>query len=91
MTQKYLFVEIYPMKEYKLFFDCLQLKKFFTLSSKIERKPISPVSIIKVLIMKNLKAIPTLTELSRELRENFSLALLCGFQPGSPVPSKARF
>jgi hypothetical protein len=41
--------------------------------------------------MKNLKAIPTLTELSRELKENPSLALLFGFQPGSPIPSKERF
>jgi len=91
MSHKYLFVEMYPMKEYESFFDCLQLEKFFIMPSRIGRKPISPVSIIKALIMKNLKAIPTLTELSRELKENPSLALLCGFQPGSPIPSKERF
>ena len=66
MSHKYLFVEMYPMKEYETFFDCLQLEKFFIMPSRIGRKPISPVSIIKALIMKNLKAIPTLTELSRE-------------------------
>lgn len=91
MSQKYLFVEMYPMKEYEIFFNCLELEKFFTSPSNIGRKPISPVSIVKSLIIKNLKGIPTLTELSRELRENPSLALVCDFQPGIPVPSKQRF
>jgi len=91
MAHKYLFVEMYPMEEYETFFSCMELEKFFIPPSKTGRKPVSPVRIVKALIMKNLKTIPTLTELSRELRENPSLALLCGFQPGQPIPSKERF
>ena len=54
MSQKYLFVEMYPMKEYDIFFNCLELEKFFTSPSNIGRKPISPVSIVKSLIIKYL-------------------------------------
>ncbi|HCG76803.1 MAG: DDE transposase [bacterium (Candidatus Ratteibacteria) CG_4_10_14_3_um_filter_41_18] len=96
MSQKYLFslenlIDVNPLKEYHKFFSNLELDRFFKAASSVGRKPVSPINLIKALIFKNLKGIPSLAELVRELEENPSLAIFCGFEPGSAIPPRERF
>jgi hypothetical protein len=55
------------------------------------RKPVSRQGLLRALIFKDLKGIPSLTELVAELKDNPSAAIRCGFNILRPLPSVERF
>lgn len=59
--------------------------------SIIGRPPLSPPSLLRALIYKNIRCFPSLTELVIELRENSSIAQRCGFDLRFNLPSVERF
>ena len=82
--------------------DVNPLENFRTLFSNLDashldshpptgRKPFPRESLLRSIIFKNLKAIPTLTELVTELKDNPSAAIRCGFNILRPLPSIERF
>lgn len=95
MTQNILFsihdcLDVKPLQNYRLLFE--HLKPFqLTHTKPTGRKPIQREAILKALIFKSLKSIATLTELVRELCDNPSAALCCGFDIRKPIPSVERF
>ena len=95
MKQRMLFsiqdyLDIKPLHNYELLFE--QLTPFrLTHTKATGRKPIRRETLLNALIFKNLRSIPTLSELIRDLRDNPSAAHCCGFNLGEPIPSVERF
>jgi len=77
------------LKKFELFFDTLNLRTPQKPISK-GRRPTDKMSIIRALIFRNLRGLPTLTDLVVELLERPSLAHILGFDPGL-VPPVERF
>lgn len=76
--------DINPLKKYQVLFSNLD-------SSPLEnnnqhsagRPPVSKSALLKTLIYKNLKPLPTLYDLSVDLIDNPSIALKCGLETGT--------
>lgn len=83
-------LDIHPLENFRILFNNLNdnhLNKPYSTG----RKPFDRKAILRAIIFKNLKSIPTLSELSTALRENPSAALRCGFDITKPTPSVERF
>jgi len=82
--------DIHPLENFRILFNYLNdnhLNKVYTTGRKhFDRK-----AILRALIFKNLKSIPTLSELRSALTDNPSAALRCGFDFTKPTPSVERF
>lgn len=84
------FLDIKPLTNFRLLFENIRDIQL-THYKQTGRKPILREAILNALIFKNLKSIPTLTELHRSLLDNPSAALCCGFDLHDPIPSVERF
>ena len=83
-------LDIHPLHNFKLLFRNLtasHLDHHYTTG----RKPFSGESMLRAIIFKNLKGIPTLSDLKTMLDDNPSAALRCGFNILQPLPSVERF
>ena len=83
-------LDIHPLKNFRFLFLNLHdhhLNKDYTTG----RKPFNRQALLRAIIFKNLKSIPTLSELSSALCDNPSAALRCGFDITKPTPSVERF
>lgn len=83
-------LDIHPLENFRVLFNSLNdrhLNKKYTTG----RKPFNRQAILRSFIFKNLKSIPTLTELFYTLRDNPSAAIRCGFDITKPIPSIERF
>lgn len=94
MEQRLLFslenyLDINPLHNYQLLFNNLPAIPITHLKST-GRKPIPREAILKGLIFRNLKSIPSLTELNKEFLDNPSAALRCGFNLNN-IPTVERF
>ena len=83
-------LDVNPLKNFKILFSNLDASHLDSHPST-GRKPFSRQSFLRAIIFKNLKGIPTLTELVNELRDNPSAAIRCGFNILKPLPSVERF
>lgn len=95
MKQKLLFsienyLDLKPLRNFHLLFDNLEHIQI-TQFQKTGRKPILREALLNALIFKNLKSIVSLTELKRELIDNPSALICCGFDIRKPIPSVERF
>ena len=77
------------MRKLETFFDTLNLQGIERPRSR-SRRPTDEISILRTLIFKNLRGLPTLTDLVTELLERPSLAYILGFEPGI-IPPVERF
>lgn len=74
------------IKKFEFLFSLLRFPKK---SSKPKRRPPHPkYALLNALIYKNLRSVPTLLELSREIRNYPQIAQICGF---NSFPSAERF
>jgi len=81
--------DIPPRVQYKKLFS--HLLSIHEDQSKRGKPPFSKDSLLRALIYKNLRSIPTLTELSFELGNNPAVAKILGFDPLKKSPPKERF
>jgi hypothetical protein len=84
------YLDVKPLQNFHLLFDNLK-HCHLTYIKHTGRKPVQREAILNGLVFKNLKSIATLTELVRELRDNPSAALCCGFDIRKRLPSVERF
>lgn len=84
------FLDVNPLENFKILFSYLDASHLDSYPST-GRKPFSRQSLLRAMIFKNLKGIPTLTELVTELKDNPSAAIRCGFNILKPLPSVERF
>jgi hypothetical protein len=79
-----------PLKKYQRFFALLDLA---ALEPRVGlgRKPISHAALTRALIFKNLRSLPTLSDLTAELYERPRLAVLLGFAPRNTMIPVERF
>jgi hypothetical protein len=84
MPQSFLFPPetLFPesLNKYQQLFALLDLSSLET-ATEVGRNPISHAALVRALIYKNLRSLPTLSELTVELNERPSLAVLLGFTP----------
>jgi len=83
-------LDIHPLQNIKMLFRNLKashLDQNYTTG----RKPFSGESLLRTIIFKNLKGIPTLSELKTTFEDNPSAAICCGFNILKPLPSVERF
>jgi hypothetical protein len=83
-------LDIHPLENFRLLFDNLSdqhLNKEYSTG----RTPFDRKAIFRSIILKNLKGIPTLSELCYTLKDNPSAAIRCGFDIRKPLPSIQRF
>jgi hypothetical protein len=83
-------LDIHPLHNFKILFRNLNashLDHNYTTG----RKPFSAESMLRAIIFKNLKGIPTLSDLKSMLDDNPSAAIRCGFNILHPLPSVERF
>jgi hypothetical protein len=81
--------ELPPQVHYeKLFSNLLCIEEH---QSKRGRPPFSKHSLLQALIYKSLRGLPTLSELSFELRNNPAMTEILGFDPLMKPPPKERF
>jgi hypothetical protein len=81
---------INPLENFRIFFDNLkadQLNHEYCTG----RKPFFRQSLVKAIILKNLSALPTLSNLAIALRNNPNAAIRCGFNIVKPLPSVERY
>lgn len=83
-------LDINPLENFKILFANLDASHL-DIHPYTGRKPFSRQSLLRAIIFKNLKGIPTLTELVTELKDNPSAAIRCGFNILKPLPSVERF
>lgn len=84
------YLDVKPLQYFRLLFDNLKIIQL-THYKHTGRKPILRESILNALVYKNLKSIPTLTELYRDLLDNPSAVLCCGFDLRELILSVERF
>ena len=77
------FFDINPLKKYEILFDNLNCSPLEIDSSKEGRPPVLKSALLKSLIYKNLKPLPTLFDLSVDLIDNPSLSTICGLNPST--------
>jgi len=83
-------LDIHPLANFNILFS--NLKDYHLhIDHHIDRKPFSRRSLLRALILKNLKGIPTLSELVNTLKDNPSAAQRCGFDISKPLPAIERF
>ena len=77
-----------PLRKYELLFEILDtcLAGCFP-SKKRGRSPVSKPALLKTLIYKNLKQLPTLFDLASSLVDNPNLAITCGLPPNKNLHS----
>lgn len=91
LSAEYL-LDINPLKKYEILFDNLVCSRLEINLHKAGRPPVPKSALLKALIYKNLKPLPTLLDLSVDLIDNPSAALKCGLNPSSnPDALKERF
>ena len=83
-------LDIHPLENFKILFHNLKAKHLEQ-NYTTGRKPFSSESLLRGIIFKNLKGIPTLSELKTTLEDNPSAAIRCGFNILKPLPSVERF
>jgi hypothetical protein len=83
-------LDIHPLENFKILFRNLNAKNL-NQDYTTGRKPFSRESLLRGIIFKNLKGIPTLTELKTTFEDNPSAAISCGFNILKPLPSVERF
>ena len=92
LSAEYL-LDINPLKKYELLFDnldCSPLKRH-TQHAK-GRPPVPKPGLLRALIYKNLKPLPTLYDLTVDLVDNLSIALKCNLDlPSHPFALVKRF
>lgn len=79
LSAEYL-MDINPLKKYELLFDnlnCHPIEKPVSMG----RPPVSKSGLLRALIYKNLKPLPTLYDLAVELVDNPSISFKCGLNP----------
>ena len=83
-------LDIHPLQNFNILFGNLK-DHHLDLDSHTGRKPFSRRSLLRALILKNLKSVSTLSELVNTLKDNPSAALRCGFDISKPLPTVERF
>jgi hypothetical protein len=83
-------LDVNPLENFKTLFSNLDVPHLDSCPST-GRKPFPRESLLRAIIFKNLKAIPTLTEVVTELKDNPSASIRCGFNILRPLPSVERF
>jgi len=89
LSAEYL-LDINPLKKYQMLFDHLDTSILDNQHKQQGRHPVSKAALLRSLIYKCLKPLPTLSDLVLELSDNPSIAFKCGIDP-SCVPSVERF
>lgn len=85
-----LLLDVNPLENFKILFANLDASHF-DIRHSTGRKPFSRQSFLRAINFKNLKGLPTLTELVAELKDNPSAALHCSINILRPLPSVERF
>jgi len=94
MYQKILFnpEEIFkePLKKYEMFFSLLNLS-YLEPVKHLGRRPFNRAALTSALIFKNLRSLPTLSDLVAELDEQPSLSLILGIKARKRMIPVERF
>jgi len=83
-------LDIHPLENFNILFSNLK-DHHLDLDHHTGRKPFSRRSLLRALILKNLKGISTLSELMNTLKDNPSAAHRCGFDISKSTPTVERF
>ncbi|MBA7526523.1 hypothetical protein ES705_18685 [subsurface metagenome] len=83
-------LDIHPLENFNILFSNLK-DHHLDLDNHTGRKPFSRRSLLRALILKNLKSVSTLSELKNTLNDNPSAAHRCGFDISKPIPTVERF
>jgi len=83
-------LDVNPLENFKILFANLDASHL-DIRHSTGRKPFFRQSLLRAIIFKNLKGLPTLTELVTELKDNPSAALHCSINILRPLPSVERF
>lgn len=70
-----------PLDKYEILFSFLDTSSFQKLYASTGRAPIPYEALLRALIYKNIKTLPYLSDLVRDLHDNPNLALILGFYP----------
>lgn len=82
LSAEYL-LDINPLAKYETLFDNLDCSSLESDNPKEGRPPVSKSALLKALIYKNLKALPTLFDLAVDVIDNPSIAIKCGLNLSS--------
>ena len=84
--------DVNPLKNYELLFNNLDPYRLApSPRPKGGRSPYHPACLLRALIYKNLRGLPTLSDLVDDISNNPSIALKCDFDILRPFPSVERF
>jgi transposase len=75
--------DINPLKKYQILFSNLNTSPLESNNLGPGRPHVSKAALLKALIYKNLKPLPTLYDLAVDLIDNPSIAFKCGIEPGA--------
>jgi hypothetical protein len=89
LSAEYLF-DINPLEKYQILFDHLNTSALNEHHQGPGRHPVPKPALLRALIYKNLKPLPTLSDLVLDLGDNPSITLKCGLDP-SHIPPVERF
>jgi len=70
-----------PLQKYEILFSSLNTSPLHQLYASTDRPPIPYEALLHALIYKNLRTLPSLSDLVRDIQDNPNLALILGFHP----------
>jgi len=95
LPQKLLFtpeeLNAHSLKKYDLLFSNINTAPLDQSNYHRGRPPFPRSALLRALIYKNIRCLPSLTELFIELNEHPTLSATCGLDPSKPIPSVERF
>ena len=84
-------LDIHPLKNFGVLFSHLDDHHLDLHQQYTGRRPFSRRSLLRALILKNLKSVSTMSELHNTLKENPSATHRCSFDISKPLPTVERF
>ena len=73
--------QLKPLHKYEILFSFLNTSPFHQLYAPTGRPPVPYEALLHALIYKNLKTLPSLSDVVRDIHDNPNLALMLGFHP----------
>ena len=85
LSAEHLF-DLNPLRKYELLFDNLDASPLDHHHAGPGRDPVPRSALLRALVYKSLKPLPTLSDLVVELTDNPSIAMKCGLDPSHALP-----
>jgi len=84
-------LNVHSLKKYDLLFSSINTTPLHESTYHLDRSPFSRSTLLRAFVYKNIRCLPSFTELFIELNEHPNISITCGLDLSKPIPSVERF